>query len=116
MLGGALLLIPSDTPIDNIQFSYADADQSKGTAQDYQNERRAYNRICKQKDPSTGDECQDAKNNLTRLELCQKLRSEFTNKWHHHNPENHATENANAEKAVENAKEKVRIACGEDCI
>lgn len=72
------------------------------------------NQVCKQKGPSTGDACQDARNNLQRLELCLRLRTVFTNKWYP-GDESHAIENQNTSKAVENAKEAVKKACGDNC-
>lgn len=76
-------------------------------------ENRLKNQVCKSKEPPTGDPCQDAKNNLSRLKRCLGLRQNFTNKWYQDGT--HDTEIDNTIQAIKNAEEAVKKLCGKQC-
>jgi RHS repeat-associated protein len=71
---------------------------------------REKNRVCKSPDIITGDPCIDAKSRLERLQRCLELRKAYRDRF----GDKHPHEITNAEKAVENAKNDVRAACGEE--
>ncbi len=70
LAGGLALAFAAQGIYEMAKGGFDEADQSQGTSEDYARERKAYSRICKTKDPSTGDPCTDAKNNLNRLRKC----------------------------------------------
>ncbi|OLU17147.1 sugar-binding protein [Pseudomonas sp. PA1(2017)] len=91
------------------------ASASPGSAAEKARERKEYSRICKTPIPPTGDQCEDAKANLQRLQQCLALRENFSRKWFNDNDVGHVIEINNTRQAIENLKDFLRRVCGEQC-
>ena len=78
-----------------------------------QAERKAYNRVCIEPIPRTGDPCTDAKNKLNRQKQCLQMREDYGRKWY--NDSDHEGHNEQIRRSIKNLEDWIRDNCKEGC-
>ncbi|NSX56944.1 RHS repeat protein [Parasulfitobacter algicola] len=78
-------------------------------------ERRAYSTYCKNPPPSTGNRCQDLKNNYEHAKQCLAMRQSFGKKWYNDNDLGHSIENSNLENRISRLEDALRDECPQIC-